>query len=307
MHSGFWARKRQHVAVYAPKSLVVLVAAVVLAACTSPKASPMPPPVSVPATTSTTVPDYSAIGLKSVPGRTTTTIAVQPGQATISGTVVGPGGPVAEALVRAERLVGDGAGSMDVVTAADGTFALAGVLGGRYRVRAWKAAPDNLALVDPQVFFLEGKESKVVNLPLHQYQGAAVTSDIAPNPPVIGQPANIVVQVVNRAVDTTGIVRSEPVANVRVELFGPGDWKIRSTNPVIADASGKAQFTAECRRAGQQPLSVVVGDSATFPLTVPPCAVPVDPSAPGDTTTTAAPPASTTSTTAARTTTTAAR
>jgi hypothetical protein len=288
---------------------LALAAALVMTACTSPKVSPLPPPVSVPDTTTTVVTDYSAIGLKSVPGRTTTTIAVQPGQATISGTVVGPGGPVVDAIVRAERLVGDGSGSMDIATAGDGTFALAGVRGGRYRIRAWKAAPDNLALVDPQVFFLEGKESKIVNLPLRQYQGASVESDIAPNPPVINDPANLVVQAVDRTVDTNGVVRSQPLAGVRVELFGAGDWKVRSPNPVVADANGRALFTIECRRAGQQPMSVVVGDAATFPLTIPACAVPaVDPNANASTTTTAAPPAQTTTTTAApRTTTTTAR
>src|SRR5688500_7281520 len=204
------------------RTLIALVATVAAAtaACSSrTQLPPLPPPVSVPATTTTTVIDFSGIALKGVPGRTTTTIAVQPGGAAMSGTVVGPEGPVAGATVRAERLVGEGAGSMDVVTIEDGTFAFAGVLGGRYRLRAWKQS-ENLSMIEPQVFFLEGAESKVVNLSLRVHQGPAVTSDIAPNPPVVDQTANLVVQLTDRSVDENGIVRGTPLAGVRVELFG---------------------------------------------------------------------------------------
>ena len=263
----------------APKTMVVavVVAVVATASCSSRAAlPPLPPPVSVPSTTTTTVIDFSGIALKGVPGRTTTTIAVQPGGAAMSGTVVGPNGPVANATVRAERLVGEGAGSMDVVTIEDGTFAFAGVLGGRYRLRAWKQS-DNLSMVEPQVFFLEGAESKVVNMSLRVYRGVGVTSDIAPNPPVVDQTANLIVQVIDRAVDENGIVRGTPVAGVRVELFGAGDWRVRSANVTTADDLGNASFTLDCRRAGQQPLSVLVGENNTFPLDIPPCAVAVEP------------------------------
>jgi hypothetical protein len=283
---------------------VIVAVAVVAGACTSRTAlPPLPPPVSVPATTTTTVVDFSGIALKAVPGRTTTTIAVQPGGAAISGTVVGPDGPVGNAVVRAERLVGEGAGSMDVITAPDGTYAFAGVLGGRYRLRAWKQAPENLSMVEPQVFFLEGAESRVVNLSVRLFQGVAVSSDIAPNPPVVDQGANLVVQVVDRTVDQNGVVRKTPVPNVRVELFGAGDWRFRSSNVANSDALGSVTFTLDCRRAGQQPLSVLVGENNTFPLDVPPCAVAVEPDTGGgdaaSTTTTAAGSRATTTTTAA--------
>ncbi|HEX7165611.1 MAG TPA: carboxypeptidase-like regulatory domain-containing protein [Acidimicrobiales bacterium] len=259
--------------------------ALVGAACTKGAVAPLPPAPSVPQTTSTTVVDLSGIALKPVPGRTTTTIAIQPGTATISGTVVGPNGPVPQATVRAERLVGDGAGSVDIVAAPDGRFSFIGILGGRYRLRAWKQAPDNLALVTPEVFFLDAKESKTMTLTLTLYQGVGITSDIAPKPPVLRESANLVVQVVDRTVDEQGIVRGTPLAGARVELFGAGEWALRSSNPATTGDDGRANFTLECRRAGQQPLSVVVGDAATFPLEIPACAVPVDPNDPGTTTT----------------------
>lgn len=279
----------------------------VAGACTKGEVEPLPAAPSLPATTTTVAVDFSGIALNAVPGRTTTTIAMQPGQATISGTVVGPGGPVPQAVVRAERVVGDATGSIDILTGADGTFAFTSMIGGRYRVRAWKAAPDNLALVEPEVFFLESKESKVLALTIRPYQGVSVSSDIAPNPPLIGEPANLVVQVVDRQVDAQGIVRGSPVPGARVELFGAGDWRLRSANPQTTDGAGRVTFTLECQRAGQQPLSVVVGDTTTFPLEIPPCAVPVDPNDQGTTTTgapasTVAPPttARTATTTTAR-------
>jgi hypothetical protein len=226
-----------------------------------------------------------------------------PGKATISGSVRGPDGPVAGAVVHAERLVGEGAASMDLVTGDDGRFELPTVLGGRYRVRAWKAAPDNLSLVEPEVFFLEGSERKDLPLALTRYQGASVSAAIAPDPPLLGSPSNLVVQVVNREVDTNGIVRSTPIPSIAVELFGTGDWQLQSANPTTADASGRARWQLQCRRVGNQPLSVVVASTTTFNLNLPACTVPpptVDETDPAATSTTAAPapaPTTTTSTT----------
>jgi len=276
------------------------------AACTPGKVKPLPPAPKVVVTTTTVAIDYKTIGLASVSGRTTTTIAVGPGKATLNGTVTGPDGPVPGAVVHAERLVGDGTATLDLVSADDGTFSIPTILGGRYRLRAWKAAPDNLALIDPAVFFLEGSETKSVNLVVTRYQGVSVGAAIAPDPPLLSEPSNLVVQVVNREVDSNGIVRSTPIPGVSAELFGTGDWQVQSANPTTADSAGKARWQLQCRRVGNQPLSVVVANSSTFNLNLPACTVPpptgneVDPTAttaaPAATTTTAKP-STTTSTT----------
>lgn len=275
--------------------LALVTVTVMGAACTPGAVAPLPKPPSVPDTTTTVAIDLSAIGLGEISGRTTTTLAMQPGEATIAGSVVGAQGPVPGAVVRAERIVGDASGSIDVVTDAEGKFAFTTMVGGRYRVRAWKPEPDNLALVDPEVFFLEATESKVLALAVRTYQGVTVSSDMAPDPPMITEPANLVVQVVDRAVDPQGIVRGSPVVGARVELFGAGDWRLRTANPAVTDGAGRAAFTLECQRAGNQPLSVVVGDSLSFPLDIPPCGVPPE-AAPTPTSTTAAPAGSTSST-----------
>jgi hypothetical protein len=295
-------------------SVALAAAALVTAACQPKAVEPLPPAPKVPPTTTTTTIDTSGIGLAAVPGRTTTTLAMGPGKATLEGGVVGPDGPVPGAVVHAERLVGDAVTTLDVVTGDDGRFSIQNVFGGRYRLRAWKAAPDNLALVEPQVFFLEGAEKKALNLSLNRYQGVSVTAAIAPDPPIIDEPANLVVQIVDRAVDANGIVRGVPMPDVRAELFGTGDWRVQTTVATAADGGGRARWTLVCRRVGQQPLSVVIGESATFNLNLPACTVPPpvaeeapadDGSAPSTTSTTsAATPASTTSTTRPATTTT---
>ncbi len=291
-------------------ALVAAIAAVATTACTPAAIKPLPPAPKLPATTTTSIIDYSGVGLGAVAaGRTTTTVRIGPGRATLQGVVTGPDGPVPGAVVHAERIVGEAMATMDILTGPDGGFSMPKVLGGRYRIRTWKASPDNLALTEPLVFFLEGSENKRVDLTVRRFQGISASAAIAPDPPIIGTPSNLVVQVVDQAVDAAGIVRSVPTPGVRVELFGAGDWRLISPGATTTDGAGRARWQLECRRVGKQPLSVVVGEESTFNLNLPDCTVPPptpeDAPADADTTptTAAASPtggtASTTSTTAA--------
>ena len=301
------------------RMLTAIAGLALLSACQAKAVPPLPPAPSVPPTTTTTIIDYSGVGLAGVPGRTTTTVAMGPGRATMSGFVNGPDGPVPGAVVHLERLVGDAVATMDVLTGEDGRYTVPTIFGGRYRVRAWKPAPDNLALVEPQVFFLEGSEKKELNLTVTRYQGVSVTAAINPDPPAVDNPANLVVQAVNREVGGDGVVRSAPISAVRAELFGTGDWRVLTPVATTADDAGRARWTLVCRRVGDQPLSVVIGETSTFNLNLPGCTVPpptpedapVDEEAPPTTaaatpatTTTTRPGAATTTTTARPTTTT---
>jgi hypothetical protein len=101
-----------------------------------------------------------------------------------------------------------------------------------------------------------------------------VTAAIAPDPPLIEAPSNLVLQVVDRAVDPGGIVRATPIPDVRAELFGTGDWRVLTAVATVSDGAGRARWTLECRRVGQQPLSVVIGETTTFNLNLPACTVP---------------------------------
>lgn len=250
--------------------IAVLAAFVVAAGCSDdPTAKLPPPPTTVPLAPTTTATDSSGVALPGAPGRTTTTVAIGPGAAALRGTVVVPEGAVPGAIVRLERLVGDAVAAVELPTNPDGTWEAKDILGGRYRVRAWRA-PD-LAMTKPEVFFLEASEGRTLNLRLSRYEGLAVTSDIAPNPPEVNAPAGLVVLVTAREVDATGVVRANPVAGVRVELAGSG-WRLDSQNVTVTDSGGQARWQVRCRAEGQQTLSVVVNSQTPHSLDLPPCA-----------------------------------
>lgn len=265
------ARSRRH------RWLVMTVAgALALVACSTGRAeqaAPLPPPPSTQATTTTVVPpDLSQTVLPSVRGATTTTtVALGPGPATVSGTVSGPGGPVPGATVRIERFVGDEVASAEVLST-DGTWSLPSVAGGRYRVRAWRV-PD-LAQVEPTLVFVDARQPTPVALKLATFSGPFPSPALAPNPPVVGAAANLVVLVAQRSVDSTGVVRAVPMPGAQVALAGTGGWQVRSINPTVTDATGKGRWELQCRTSGAQPLSITVSGVETFPLTLPAC---VDP------------------------------
>lgn len=231
----------------------------------------LPPAPERPSTTTTQKPpDLTGVALAEVAGQTTTTIEVAPGEAELSGTVVAEDGPVANATVRVQRVVGDGVAHVDVLTAEDGTWQVPFLKGGLIRVRAWRAP--ELALTDPQVFFLAARETRSLDLRLERFSGLRVTSDIAPEPPVVGESAHLIVQVTDEQVDPEGVVQAQIVAGISVELFGSGNWRVSTENPTPTDGAGNASFTIRCDQSGTQPLSVVVGDIQTFPIGVPDCA-----------------------------------
>jgi hypothetical protein len=250
---------------------VLLVAAA--AACTSddPFSSlPEPKTVVTEPTTSTTEVDLSGVPLPGVAGTTTTTIAIGPGPLTIVGRVEGPDGAVGGAIVQLERIVGDEVATTRVPTAADGTWNAANVLGGRYRIRAWRT-PD-LATAKPSLVFLDsGDPQRAVPLHLDAVGGVHVDAAMAPEPPTVDEPANLKVRVAQRTVDADGVVRDSPAIDVTVGLAGTGRWSVSSSNPSITGSDGSVVFRLTCRDAGPQPLSAQLSDGTTFPLSLQAC------------------------------------
>lgn len=274
-----------------------------LAACTRGAVDELPaPPTTGPTTSTTERPDLSGVVLADVPGTTTTTVALTPGEARLQGVVIARDGLVPGATVLIERLVGDGVASATVTTGSDGKWSAVGILGGRYRVRAWRA-PD-LALTTPLSFFLENKESRDTDLRLESYTGVVVTSAIAPSPPVVDEPVRLVVRTYTRSVDEQGIVRNQPVPGVQVELTGSSQWKVETANPTFADDTGRAEWILRCGNLGSHALAVRIGGGTEAQaLRVPACATsdaetPAGPNEGGTTTSTTRRP--TTSTTSER-------
>lgn len=248
----------------------VVVAVALVAACSAGhvKAGPLPS-FEVPSTTTTSLVDFSSAQLGTVAGRPVVKVSLGPGQATLNGTVTGPDGPVAGATVHVERIVDGSVASTDLTTQPDGTWTLPNLLGGEFRIRAW-LAPD-LALTSPALLFMAVNDTKKVDLVLSRFSGTQVDSSVAPNPPIIGQPASIVVEVATSVVGPDGVVRANPSSGASVQIFGSGQWQIEGSPTLTTNSSGLAHWQATCTGLGPQPLSVVVNSGDVVQLNLPPC------------------------------------
>lgn len=233
-----------------------------------------PPPTTEP-TTSTSVVDLTSVVLPPVGGETTTTID-ETGTARLVGTVRGPAGPLAGATVRIERLVAGRELRREVATAADGRWELAGVPGGRYRVRAY--LPPRFAQMSTEVRFLADGEEHTFDLVVEDQRELLVRADVAPDQPQVDAPVNLLVVVAQRTVGADGIVRATPLSGLVVELAGLGRWAPRGDAPVVDPSGtpsttvddgggttmtavlseGRARFELQCLRAGAPGLSLRV-------------------------------------------------
>ena len=259
--------------------VVLAVAAFVAAACTSssnPSAAPQTtvPETTVPTTTPTTRPATTSTTLR--PTTTVTTLLqLGPGDATIGGTVLGPAGPVDGAVVRVERLVGKLIAPTDVTTAGGGAWQVPSILGGAYRVRAFR--PPDLGTSPVESFFLGATERKTLDLRLPAVGGERITAVVSPSPPRVGQPATVTIAVGIGRVDGEG--RSQMTARPNIVLTltpGPGIL-LESAPQVLTDGNGAGAFAIRCAVEGASTLTLAVGTGVTQ-VTLPPCgAAPVAP------------------------------
>jgi hypothetical protein len=229
----------------------------------------------------TSVVDYSAVRLPRVPGTTTTSAVAESGSATIDGTVSGPGGLVPGATVLAEHLVGRQAVPHLAQTGADGRFAIQGIPGGAYRVRAF--FPPALAQTTPDVRFIaDGKETSY-QLTMEDQRKVVARAAVAPSTPFVGDDVTLAVIVANRTVDQSGVVQSVPLVGLQVELSGLGAYELATTgrppfvrgsttttafsftSPTIAvtDSQGQATFDLHCSSAAEPTLVLLVTVTVT--------------------------------------------
>lgn len=253
--------------------LVMLVSTALLGCSTPDGYAPLPVPeksASTDTTPTTVAPDYASVELLGARG-TTTTIhpALTPGTARFSGVVVGPNGPVANAVVGIERLVNDAVVSGFVNAGADGAWEAANIIGGRYRIRAW-LVPD-LAQAEPQLVFVPSTGDGLAPLELKVESIGKIRAEavVAPDPPVVNQPVGLVVRLSRRQVDKDGVVQTIPQANATWRLVATGRWALQSGS-TISDSGGRATYRLVCGAPGVQAIGVVFNNE-TFPLAVPEC------------------------------------
>ena len=268
-----------------------------LAGCSKHEGKALPAPKTGETTTTTTPVDLTQVSLQpiSVSGKpTTTTRPLGGGKASIAGRVVDSDGNVVPGAFIRATYYGD-PNKPEVIEALsldDGTYKFEQVLGGRWRIRAWKAP--ELATLDDNVFFLGWTENRQLDLKVKAATDYVVTSSIAPNPPFIGSPVELAVLVLSQSVDDEGVVHRSPVGGAAVTLNVIGKWSLAGDATQATEYNGRAAWTLTCTEEGQQQVTAVVG-GRDWPLSVPAC---LDPASTSTTTATTLPPgASTTSTT----------
>ncbi len=219
-----------------------------------------------------------------MPGSTTTSVDEQ-GTATLDGTVSGPGGLVVGATVHIEHLVGGAVIPHDVQTGPDGRFALANVPGGAYRVRAY--LPPALAQTTPDVRFVDDGKETTYQLTVEDQRKVVARAAVAPATPYVGDDVNLAVVVANQTVGTDGIVRSQPLVGLRVELTGLGAYQLATASPprslrgtttttafsfvdptvAFTDGNGQVTYALQCASASTPSLALAVTVTVT-PATV---------------------------------------
>jgi hypothetical protein len=245
--------------------IVALVLLLAAACSNSPSTAPTVPTTAVedsvaPAPPAPTTPTT----FTTVPGRPRTTLAepveILGGGARIGGNVIGPQGNVVGATVRVERLINDQVATMDL-SASSGSFTLAGVRGGAYRVRAWKQ-PD-LLLLEPEVFFLAADETKTLDLRVDKVSDVNIRTTLDPATPPAQDPYSVTVLLFAGAVGNDGTLQAIPRPQTPTQLVVGMGLTVVGSDRATTDSGGRARFQVRCLTGGPVTADLLV---STFRL-----------------------------------------
>ncbi|HEV2758045.1 MAG TPA: carboxypeptidase-like regulatory domain-containing protein [Acidimicrobiales bacterium] len=248
------------------KFLVIGVVALLAAACSDPERTAAPdttavPETTAPATTTTTLRPTTTVTTLRPTTTVSTLLQLGPGDASIGGTVLGPGGPIDGATVRIERLVGKNVASTDVTTSGGGSWQLGSILGGSYRVRAFR--PPEFGQSPVEAFFLAANERKTLDLRLPAIGGERIVATVTPNPPRVGQGAQVSIQLGTGRVDDQGRSAIAPRAGVLLTLVGGPGIVVESSPQVVTDGNGTGLWNIRCSAEGASTATLTVGSGVT--------------------------------------------
>ncbi|MGH9226856.1 MAG: carboxypeptidase-like regulatory domain-containing protein [Acidimicrobiales bacterium] len=199
---------------------------------------------------------------------TTLPADISGGAARISGAVVGPAGPVPNANIRVERLLGTQVSTLNVISTATGQYNLPSVRGGHYRVRAWR--PPDLLMLQPEAFFLAADEQKALDLRLAAAGETNIQTAVEPSPIPKEEPFNIVVTVYSGSVTSEGALQGTTRNGLAVLLALRTNLGLQGPDRGTTDATGKVVFRVRCGGAGPAGADAVFGTLA-LPLRLPDC------------------------------------
>ena len=203
------------------------------------------------------------------PDRSVPRLAVRGGGASLRGTVFGPDGPVEGAVVRIERFVGDDFGREDVSTNGEGRWEASGLLGGRYKVRAW-ARPD-LATIEPQAAFLANEDgAATLDMAVERFEGEQIQGALDIPDPAVGQIVTLRALVSSIEVDEDGIVSGVGIEGREVELVVLGGIRIVGPKKAETNAEGIVELSVVCMVTGFHGVTLRSGE-LTVDVDLPEC------------------------------------
>jgi len=232
------------------------------------------------------IPDTRGATIRPVVGKAkAVAIPVKGGTSSVSGTVTGPDGPVGGATVRIERFVGLDSGFIMVGADGAGRFAASGLIGGRYRVRAW--LQPTLATIDSPTGFVADGANLAVKISVERHDSVTLQVASTVGAMSVDAAAGVSALITQQSVDANGIVQDAPIPGVSLQLVGSAGLTIDQPNPGVSNAAGRVTWTVTCTAVGSYAVSVSsttppAGASATLPA----CTATPPPPPPTTTTTT---------------------
>ncbi|MHB1535633.1 MAG: hypothetical protein ACYC1D_13700, partial [Acidimicrobiales bacterium] len=118
---------------------------------------------------------------------------------------------------------------------------------------------------------LGGSETHTLTLTVTAFVGSQITAAIAPDPPTVGDPANLAVQVVTPTVNPQGVVTYTPVAGAAVTVTNAPDLVVLGANPASTSGGGEALFEVVCEAPGSPGITASVSGLGAQNLNLPAC------------------------------------
>ena len=200
-------------------------------------------------------------------------VTIRGGDASLSGTLAGPEGPVARGRVRLERFVGQASATLEVATDGQGRWSAKGIQGGRYRVRGWRR-PD-LGMNSSTVLFLGAEDDQTLALDATAQGEVDVQAALLTPTPTVDVAVTVVALITRHEVDGDGIVQGVPLTGTTATLATGAGWEIAAPEATV-DGAGEARWTLTCTASRPGDLVITAGEGVGR-ITVPGCTQPAPP------------------------------
>ncbi len=174
------------------------------------------------------------------------------GDATLTGVVTGPDGPLAGAVVRLERHTDHGTISLDTTTDEAGSWAVGPLAGGRYRVRAW--LPELMTMGRSEVRFVADDEVASFDFALWGVDPAPAFEFVDGGPMYDGLTASVAVVLGWKSIDADGLVVTNPLPGAEVTVETTAQVEVMSQQPIVTNGDGVALVRLRCVPTAVAPL-----------------------------------------------------